>query len=390
MKRNFLLLFFISVVIVNAQEPEIKRAELKVLSPTPERKGISWSPKGEKVKFSAKRPAGLYKKNKAVINKLIDPVFGFITVGGTAHNKIYFSLSKKTKESGYRERLIIDSDNNGVFDAAKETYDAEAKDVRGKMWVSHNSVLLNVKFKKKSVRHIINIWHVYPKPGEEGEFDVIRYSRGSWMEGKLNYEGKEYRIAMIDADNTLSFTMEDVWTILEENENTNIEISKSFGVPLNKPAFIGEQAFRLTNYNEAGTIADIKKTNDIKEIVKKEPEAIREKAVKSLNWIHTFNEALAKAKKENKKLFVKWWAEWCGPCKELENTTLKDKIIVDLLEKDYLVTSIDHDKEYLIAQKQNVKLLPTIQFFDAKGKEIKRFTGFLTAAELEIILKEIK
>lgn len=390
MKKYTMVFILLSAFIINAQITEIKRAELKALYPSSERKGISWSPKGEKAKFVTQCPAELLKENRDIIDKLIDPVFGKISVGDSTLNKIYFVLCRKNKENPYRERLIIDADNDGKLDPAKETFDAEAKDVRGKMWVSHNSVKLLVKFKSENVIQCVNIWHVYPKPGEEGEFDVIRFSRSSWMEGNFNYEGKDYRIALIDADNNFVFTGDDVWVILEENEKTNTELSKNFGAPLNKPCFIGEQAYRLVNYSNAGTIAEIKKTDDKKEVVQKQVEAVREKSVKTLTWIHDFDKAVEKAKKENKKLFIKWWADWCGPCKELENTTLKDKIIVDMLEKDFITASIDHDKEYISAQKQSVKALPTIQFIDSKGNEIKRFVGFLTAEELEKMLKEIK
>lgn len=259
MKKHLFFLFFFSAISIFAQEAEIKRTVLKVIFPSPERKGIVWSPKGEKAMFNTICPAELLQANSKHIESLIDPVFGYIVAGDTTLNKIHFILSKKTKESPYRERLTLDSDNNGILDPAKETNNTEAKEIRGKMWVTHNNVMLNVKFKNESVPYMIDVWHVYPKPGEEGDFDLIRYTRKSWMEGKLNYEGKNYRIALVDADNILSFTLEDVWSIIEERESTNTEVSKSFGVPLNKPAFIGEQAFRLTNTTKQALLPILRK-----------------------------------------------------------------------------------------------------------------------------------
>lgn len=390
MKRIFSLFLFISAGLIYCQSAEIKDFKLNSVSPSPNRKGISWSPKGEKAKFTPQCLEQLYKNNKEFLSTLIDPVYGIIYAGDSSLNKICFALSKTSKESSYREKLIIDSDNNGMFDKDKEVFTSEAKDVRGKMWVSHSNIPLLIKFKNESVAHLINIWHVYPKPGEEGEFDVIRYSRITWMEGKTGYEGKNYRVALIDADNTLSFSGEDVWVIVEENEKADLEISKSFGVKPNKPSFIGSQAFRLVNYNDAGTMASIRKTDDVKEAAVKKEEVIREKSSKTLNWLHKLDEGFKTAKSAKKKIFVKWWADWCGPCKELEKTTLTDKIIVDMLGKDWITVSIDHDKEYLSAQEQKVKALPTIQFFDRDGKEIRRFVGFLSAEELEKMLKEIK
>jgi len=387
--KYFLLAFFISFTLAKGQTHEITRGELKVNYPAADKKGPNWSPKGEKGIFTDKCPEKLYADNKEFINSLIEPAFGVIYAADSTLNKINFIFSKKDKSSQYREILIVDCDNNGRFDKEKEVFKSEAKDVRGRMWVSFDKIQIMIKFKKESVLHQINAWYAYPKPGEEGEFNALRYTRNSWMEGTINYEEKNYRTALIDADNNFSFTKDDVWVIVEDGSQSATYLNNS-SIRLDQPAFIEGQAFRLSNYSEAGTIVEIVKTNDVKQaaVVKEAP--ARPKSDKTLNWYHNLDEALKAAMQANKKLFVKWWADWCGPCKELENTTLKDKVIVDMLSKDYLVASIDHDKEYIAAQKQQVKALPTMQFFAPNGKEISRYVGFLNADELEKMLKEIK
>ena len=391
MKKFSLLFLLFFPFLLTAQENTPVKGELKPTAPNAARKGISWSPKGAKANFSPVCPEKLKKTSLPAVNSLIDPEFGIINAGDSTLNEIHFALSKKDAASQYRERLTVDINGDGKFDPISETFDSEAKDIRGKMWVSHNDINVTVKFAEGSILHRINIWHVYPKPGEEGEFDVIRFSRASWMEGTVAVEGKKYRIALVDADNNLFFTADDVWTIAEENENSDKEISKSFGVPLVKPSFIGEQAFRLINYSQSGSRIDIIKSSDKKEVpAEKKPEIVREKSTKQLNWIHKLDEAIAAGKSSGKKIFVKWWAEWCGPCKELEKTTLADKIIVDLLGKDWITASVNSDQEYIDAQKQSVKALPTIQFFSPEGKEIKRYVGFLTAEELEKMLSDLK
>ena len=41
-----------------------------------------------------------------------------------------------------------------------------------------------------------------------------------------------------------------------------------------------------------------------------------------LDWVHEERVALAKAKAQNRPLFIDFWARWCVPCKQLEAEVL--------------------------------------------------------------------
>ena len=41
----------------------------------------------------------------------------------------------------------------------------------------------------------------------------------------------------------------------------------------------------------------------------------------ALVWLKDYDKAVELAKKENKKIFVKWWANWCAPCKVMDKET---------------------------------------------------------------------
>jgi thioredoxin len=79
-----------------------------------------------------------------------------------------------------------------------------------------------------------------------------------------------------------------------------------------------------------------------------------------------------KVLKANKPVVVDFYAEWCGPCQmampviEALAEEYKDKVVIG---------KINVDEEQELAQKYDVKSIPTIIVFK-EGKEVDRKTGF--------------
>ena len=92
----------------------------------------------------------------------------------------------------------------------------------------------------------------------------------------------------------------------------------------------------------------------------------------------TFEDAMAKAKKEKKNLFVDFYADWCGPCKRL-GTILEEINDIDILK-------VNVDLFQNISNKYGVMSIPTIIIFD-KGNEIKKSIGFKAKNELLEFIK---
>lgn len=69
-----------------------------------------------------------------------------------------------------------------------------------------------------------------------------------------------------------------------------------------------------------------------------------------------------------------FWATWCPPCKELTPT-------VEALGKEHEgkieVKSINVDENKELAQKFEIKAIPTLVFLDAKGNELSRIVGLV-------------
>ena len=98
----------------------------------------------------------------------------------------------------------------------------------------------------------------------------------------------------------------------------------------------------------------------------------------AIHWERDFSVALQKAKAQHKPLMVDFWADWCGWCRRLDETTYADRDVVRL-SKDFVPVKVNTEggrSDTLVALKYGVSELPTIAFISPSGRSILRLTGF--------------
>lgn len=97
----------------------------------------------------------------------------------------------------------------------------------------------------------------------------------------------------------------------------------------------------------------------------------------------TLEQASAKAKAENKLIFLDCFTSWCGPCKKMARDVFPQEQVGAYMNPRFVNIKIDMESEYgaPLAKKLQIQAFPTFVIFNADAKEIGRFLGGSAAEE---------
>jgi thioredoxin-like negative regulator of GroEL len=101
-------------------------------------------------------------------------------------------------------------------------------------------------------------------------------------------------------------------------------------------------------------------------------------AAASIRWERHFDDAVRRARSQNKPLMVDFWADWCGWCHRLDHTTYVDAAVVKLAE-DFVTVKVNTEsgpRAEAIAVRYDVSSLPTVLFLSPSGRVVLRVSGF--------------
>ncbi|MFY7652234.1 MAG: thioredoxin family protein [Chitinophagaceae bacterium] len=98
----------------------------------------------------------------------------------------------------------------------------------------------------------------------------------------------------------------------------------------------------------------------------------------------SMKDALAKAAKENKLIFVDIYAVWCGPCKKLKNESFSNKEAAKYFNDNFINLSFDGEKGEgaQLAAMLQLSSYPSMYFITPKGEVLLYSAGFMPADEL--------
>lgn len=106
----------------------------------------------------------------------------------------------------------------------------------------------------------------------------------------------------------------------------------------------------------------------------------------SINW-YTYENGIDASRSLNKPVIINFYADWCPPCLEMENTTYPDPRVVSELE-DFIPIKVNTQIRIDIEKKYGIAYYPTQVFLDPKGSEISRHIGYLGPEDMVQTIQE--
>jgi len=108
-----------------------------------------------------------------------------------------------------------------------------------------------------------------------------------------------------------------------------------------------------------------------------------------IQW-YSYDEGMALGKNKAKKVFINFYAQWCGYCRKMDTRTFKDSAVMDYINTNFIAVKVDVDKERYVAAQYNISPLPDLWFISEEGEAIGNKPGYLSAKDLLPVLKFIQ
>lgn len=343
---------------------------IQLAAPDDAKASIGWSPKGAKVSLEARDGV----------------LVGSFPLGPEAAPPVSLELRQSSATSGF-DRLALDTDRSGTFEAG-EVLITTPTERRGKTWSSFvGSVSLPTKApsgKPADLDYPLALWFVV-NPKDTEAAPVLRWSRTSWMEGKVQHEGEAVAVMLAESVMDGVYDARDSWAVTSELSTGR---AREEFRPVDDHNWRGESAWRIVDVHPSGLRVHLRPFDP--GVTRAKEKAARDRyaadrrapvAKEPVPFGHDYETAEAAAKEQRKPLFVDFETTWCGPCKQMDRMVYTKQPVVSAAAS-VVPVKVDGDARDDLAKRFGVKAYPTMILLDADGKELRRAVGYQSVAQM--------
>jgi len=115
----------------------------------------------------------------------------------------------------------------------------------------------------------------------------------------------------------------------------------------------------------------------------------------ALPWTENANSAFNRAEKNDVAIVAYLYTDWCGYCRQMENTTFKDPDLISQLSEEFAWLRLNPETDQAgqsLQQKFMVSGFPPVLILDTRGNELDRIQGYVPPsrfiASLQLILRD--
>ena len=105
-----------------------------------------------------------------------------------------------------------------------------------------------------------------------------------------------------------------------------------------------------------------------------------------IQWYKDLKQASAAAQVGNKPMMIEFWADWCAPCKIMEDEVYTDARVAAAVSQKMVAVRVHFDLQTNLVRQYNVEAIPYMVFTNSYGTELLRHRGILEAEDLAALV----